>query len=188
MRIALDIDGVVADLTPAFLDHGRRIGAFPDTLEVRDERVTSWDFGPYAPYTRQIWRDVMREPYAFWRTLDVLDRPWFEPTCYLSARTFPADVSAEWIAARGLPRAPVYHTRQPKHEVVGRLGIDLLVDDRPATFLEFARRGLACALRSHPYNAEIDAGPARITSLAELTDDRLVAIMNHVNHLKEQFA
>jgi hypothetical protein len=170
LRIALDCDGVVADFVPAFLETGRRIGAFPKNVVVDPSLVTSWDWGPYGQYAGPIWDHIMREPYSVWRGLDVLEPPPFDPIAYVSARSIPLSVTEDWIWEKGLRRAPVFHVERgaSKVETLRKIGTDVYVDDFLGNFEEINAGGIPCLLMDASHNQHLDVGEYRVHSLYEV--------------------
>lgn len=124
-RIALDVDGVLADFYMEMcLKYGMPYAKISDwnvgwIIEKFNEVVDDEDF----------WMHMSRMP-----NIDEID---FDVYCYLTALPPQMKKAREfWIKVNGLPDAPVV-VSDDKFEYCCKNEIDFLVDDKPATVLEF---------------------------------------------------
>jgi hypothetical protein len=155
-RIALDIDGVLADYATAFCDH---VGM--------DYTNKHWLFS----YT---WRDRHRELYDnkdFWVNLkplvDGASLP-FEPVAYVTNRHIPVAWCEEWLEKNGFPCVPVHVVTSSKVEAIKQIGVDLFVDDCYDNFTDLNKNGVFCYLYDREYNRKFDVGHKRIYSLNDI--------------------
>lgn len=170
-KIALDVDGVLANFGKAFKERCE--------IEGVAEYMHNWDEQPYwhHPYnTGEVWGKV-KEDYDFWFNIEPLVNPVempFEPVAYVTHRFI--DVTTDWIQANGFPCAPVYtvHPTETKVNILKEIGADIFVDDKYQNFQEVndaQRRGeldTICYLYDAPHNRKFDVGYRRIKSLDEL--------------------
>lgn len=159
-KIALDIDGVLADFCAAYdakFGKGEH-GYAADT--------TVWDFDySLGEKMRQV-----KDDEEFWLTMPRLVNPSdlkFEPVAYVSARSIPEDFTRKWLVANGFPAVPVYHTKD-KAETLKSLGVDIFVDDSFQQFQAMNRAGICTYLMDAPYNRRYDVGFKRLISLIDL--------------------
>lgn len=161
-RIGLDIDEVLCNFTEGWA------GLYKDVTD----KPSSWY------YDRNIIKrfDEMREAGTlndFYISLRPLSKPSdipFEPTCYITSRPVPSEVSQAWLDLYDFPCRPVITVdlNQSKVEVAKQLGIDVFVDDKYETFVEMNKAGILCFLYDAPHNQRYDVGFKRIKSLNEL--------------------
>lgn len=94
----------------------------------------------------------------------------FEPHCYITSRSVPAELTMQWIEKNGFPTAPVYSVGfgESKVEVAKKSGIDIFVDDRFDNFVELNNAGICTYLLDAAHNQRYNVGHKRIKSLKEL--------------------
>jgi hypothetical protein len=128
IKIALDVDDVLAAFTP----HAHDFHEMPmcETLDywcvpTMDARLgQGWFMEHIAPV------------HEFWRTIPRLSNPEdidFEVAYYISA--FPEDmhdIRLNWLREHGFPEAPLICCSDKLAKCI-ELGVDVLVDDKPAT-------------------------------------------------------
>ncbi len=170
--IALDLDGVVANLTPVVMRRlVERLGLepadvrywdpehyddvlaeFPERVRTPEaERILSEIYGDPETY-----REAHPMPHALEAAQWLARRKLL--TAYITRRKpHTRDVTLEWLRERGFPMRPVHHVERPetKAEVAARLGVSILVEDSPREAREFAEAGLTPILIEHRYNRSL---------------------------------
>jgi hypothetical protein len=160
MTIGLDIDGVLANFSHAFIKRAK--ARFPDSAFPK--HWTKWDswfpaggedvfstLFPEVVADHSFWVDeVMPHDDAY------VDFPVHH---YVTARDVPSEVTAEWLKKSGFPDAPVTSvgSNDSKLEVLRELGVDLFVDDKGSTFTELNENGVFCLLMRRPHNRELNS-------------------------------
>lgn len=159
-RIALDIDGVIANFLLA-VTHKSQNSASPFPCH--------YDF-PYSIY--ETWKNELSTDWAFWANIEPLitaDQIPFIPVCYVTARPCPIEWTKEWLEANGFPCMPVISSYGvDKSPLLKEHNIDIFVDDCFDNFVECNKAGVCTFLFDQPYNRKHDVGYKRITSLKEL--------------------
>lgn len=155
-RVALDIDGVIADFEGAFCE---RFGL--------QSRNNHWHF----TYEWKRHRDELKNDKDFWLNMKPLvdgSKLPFEPCAYVTNRQIPVEWIEEWLESNGFPCEPVYSTSDKKVEVLKNIGVDLFVEDCYSNFVELNNSGVFCYLIDRPYNSKFNVGHRRIYSLDEI--------------------
>jgi len=159
-KIALDIDGVIADFKTAYCER-RNI----------KPQNNHWHF-------TYMWKkeDDIFDDHDFWvnqihpliNGADLL----FEPVCYVTSRRCPVEWTMEWLEKHGFPCEKVYSGQNDKRKVLKNLfnngEIDIFVDDAYKHFVSLNEAGVPTFLFSKPYNEKYDVGYKRIKSLNDL--------------------
>ena len=153
-KIGLDIDNVICDWTKGW---GEFYGVNP--------RPDAWSFS----YGNSIkFRETPKEELetlyrGLPRQIDPNELP-FEPHCYITARSIDEKLTKEWIEANGFPCVPVYTVPfgHSKVEVAKQAGIEWMIDDSYANFIELNNAGIVCFLYDAPHNQRYDVGYKRI--------------------------
>lgn len=130
MKIALDIDDVLAAFTPHVHAHyGKNL-----------ERCDYWCFKTMGEKFGESWFTTdIQHLREFWDTLPTLSSPSdidFEVACYMSS--FPSGMfesRMNWLRDHGFPERPLVISRNKLKDCL-HLGIDVMVDDKPATIQE----------------------------------------------------
>lgn len=171
--IALDLDGVVALLTPVVL---RRLA---EQVGLDLDQVRYWDPAHYDDLLAEL-----PEPYRTEEVERMVSELYWDPETYRQAMPIPGALEAAqwlarrklltayitrrkshteavtkaWLQERGFPLRPVHHVERPatKADVAERIGARVLVDDSPREALEFAEAGLVPILLAHRYNRHVD--------------------------------
>jgi uncharacterized HAD superfamily protein len=143
--IALDIDGVVADV-------GKEIRKI----------LPSWDDTNY--YVKEI--DFNDFDYL---GLEVLDKPNFPVDYFLTARPYEyREDTISWMQRNQFDYKIIFFTDN-KLSLMHRQGIDILIEDNPDTFMNVNQGGKICYLYDATYNRHIETD-LRIYNLAELQE------------------
>lgn len=172
LRVAIDLDGTVADLSRAMHDVAKKKfrklqelepDAPPDAAEgaVPMERPTLRDLDLSPSDLDRLWRHVLKQK-DFWTTLDEMDegivariqqladeRRWevlFITTRPLAAGATTQVQSQEWLAAKGFRHPSVYVVKGSRGKVASALDLDAVVDDRPENCLDVATESAAKAI------------------------------------------
>lgn len=162
MKIALDIDGVLAHFTKGFYKWFNEPFVAPAKWE--DEFIGA-NFKKIA--------DVPQ----FWLSLPVLSSPTdidFELECYVTARPCSSHISYKWLVEHGFPNRPVFTvgsngaSHNTKTDVIKDLGITHMVDDHLYHVVDINKNtDCTCFIYTQPHNAWANMEP-RIDSLTEL--------------------
>lgn len=181
--ILLDMDDVLAKFDQHLLDLYN--AKYSDNLSPED--MHDWDMSKYVKKEcGQGIYDLMRTP-GFFRQLEVKDHA-VEVVTRLIEKKFnilivsdapkgyghddykknhihanPADDKRDWLAAHFpmIPQSNIFLGSQ-KFYIRG----DVLIDDKPDTFLKFQQLGLECFLMDRPYNRHIQT-EKRVKNLLE---------------------
>lgn len=168
MHIAVDIDGVLADLIPALLQyHNDQYGSNFIPEQVTDYRLTTMWGGTleeeitkvYAFYLSDRFPHIQPVPGA----VDGIRR--LKKDHQLSVITSRPehiiDLTEQWLT-RYFPEAfgDVHHTSQysihggsqKKHDICRELNIDFLVEDNLEYALEAAKQGVSVIVLDYPWN------------------------------------
>lgn len=150
MRIALDIDDVLADFMGAYKEY-YHTDKFPNRLQS-------------ARITRNV--QLLRKNKKFWTSLRVLNQLDFEPELYCTKRINPKRYTKQWLSSNGYPNKPVYQIYIQGFNKAERIKgkCDVLIDDSVRNVLQAINYGLPAILYSTPENEGFDY-PYRITSL-----------------------
>jgi len=158
-RIALDIDGVLADFSTAY---SKRIG-----LEGRGN--PSW-YMSYSARKSENWKSVFADK-EFWMNLSPLieaDSLAFEPVAYVTSRGIPQEWTEEWLEMNGFPCNEVVTVEAEggehgsKVDELKKRNIDIFIDDHFKHFIEVNQAGIKCYLQDTYYNKRYDVGAFRI--------------------------
>ena len=104
----------------------------------------------------------------FWTTLPTKHLPSFEPDMYITSRSIPIEWTKENLEKNGFPCAPVYCVpwNESKVPLLKEHKVDILIDDKPANYLEATEAGIFCYLMDAPHNQYLkNIGHRRIYDL-----------------------
>ena len=158
-KIGLDVDDVLADF----------IGAWCAKYGV--QRPEFWRFDKDMGSRFAELKEAGKLE-SFYIGLEALVKPnelSFEPSCYISSRPVPSEITQDWLTAHGFPPAPVITVGlgQSKVEAAKQAGVDIFIDDRYENYEELNRNGVCCFLLDRPHNARYSVGYKRIKQLKE---------------------
>ncbi len=188
LRVAIDLDGTVADLSRAMHDVAKKkfrklqqpdASASVDDVDsaVLMERPRLRDLGLSAADLDRLWKHVLRQR-NFWTTLDEMtdgivariqqladERRWevlFITTRPPAAGATTQVQSQEWLASKGFRHPSVYVVKGSRGKVATALDLDAVVDDRPENCLDVATESAAKAILVWPGSTDaLGPGVAR---------------------------
>lgn len=138
IRIALDVDGVLADFSHQIIDHARKLG-LADEFPRNPSEVNTWDM---CPRFREVFNSVCFKD-SFWDSVPSLGNlPDFKPIAYVTARPISSSVTEKWLVEHRYPRAEVITVSHPdeKLAVLERLKTDVFIDDYYDTIRKINRQ------------------------------------------------
>lgn len=168
-KVALDIDGVIANFCEAVIEKAGKLGMAADFPKSWRE-IEHWGI---SPCFNEVW-DLIKEDYRFWMSIDPLPfcQPLdFEVDCYVTARPIDSDVSANWLFLHGFPAATVFTVSDVLDKFIHLQirGVDLFVDDNYLTVKHLREKGINAVLFDAPYHRFIQtADVPRINNLSEV--------------------
>ena len=111
--------------------------------------------------------EQLKNEKDFWVNMPVKNRPSFEVDYYITARSIPVEWTEEAIQRNNLPKAPVYSLpwNVSKINTLKELGVDIMIDDKYATFKECKENGIFCYLMDAASNQHYNVGHHRIYNL-----------------------
>jgi uncharacterized HAD superfamily protein len=185
MMIGLDIDGVLADFISPFL---RVLEARMGNGPIDPESITDPNFMNHPLITTEIisecmasvsydpkfWEALAPLPSAGqWQALDSLSRK--QKLVFVTHRyereTYDiSQVTCAWLKKHGVTNPVVYFTQNHKSELIGKLKVELFVDDRHENCRDVAENTEAVVLMPHrSYNQSFNHPRVqRIQDLDEL--------------------
>lgn len=182
--VGLDIDGVVADFLPPFL---QRLAKFAGNGPIDPQSVTDPSFTNHPFLSQEIisrcvaevsydagfWQELAPLPSAEeWLALDQLSREnrlifithRYERETYDIAR-----ITGDWLRKHGISNPVVYFTQSHKSELIAQLAVELFVDDRHENCREAAENTRAVVMMPHrPYNCAFSH--PRVQRIQDLTE------------------
>ena len=185
MIVGMDIDGVVADFLPPFL---QRLAECAGKGPIDPESVTDPSFTNHPLLSQEIisrcmvevsydagfWQELAPLPSAEeWLALDRLSRQnrlifithRYERETYDISR-----ITCDWLKKHGVSNPVVYFTQSHKSELIEKLAVELFVDDRHENCREAAENTHAVVMMPHrPYNSAFSHPRVqRVQDLAEI--------------------
>lgn len=150
-RIGLDLDGVIFNFDKAY-----------------EERFKI-KMNPYWTATYQMGEHLkeLENDKSFWINLEVLNRPEFEVTAYITSRSIPKEWIEESIQKNGLPCAPIHTVpwNHSKIEILKSLNLNCFIDDKFENFKEANNAGITTYLMNSESNQYYNVGARRIYNL-----------------------
>lgn len=127
IRIALDVDGVLANFSHQIIAYANKIG-LKDEFPKDHSEVNTWNI---CPKFREVFNGVCLKN-SFWDSVPSLGNvPDFKPIAYVTARPIANIVTEKWLAEHGYPKADVITVSRPddKLQVLKDLKTDVFIDD-----------------------------------------------------------
>ena len=111
--------------------------------------------------------EQLKNEKDFWVNMPVKNRPSFEVDYYITARSIPVEWTEEAIQQNNLPKAPVHSLpwNVSKIDTLKELGVEIMIDDKYATFKECKENGIFCYLMNTVANKHYNVGHHRIYDL-----------------------
>lgn len=126
MRIALDVDGCIANFYKAACKK----------YDIEYGMVEQWE----TPFIEENW-DAISADTDFWRTLELMNSVDFEFHCYLtSIPTHIIEHRQFWIDSNELPNRPLI-VSYDKVAVAVEHELDILIDDKPDNIEKWIKSG-----------------------------------------------
>ncbi len=149
--IGCDLDDVIFDFT----------GSYEKRFNTK---LSDYWSGDYNMNTNL---EQLKNEKDFWVNMPVKNRPSFEVDYYITARSIPVEWTEEAIQRNNLPKAPVYSLpwNVSKINTLKELGVDIMIDDKYATFKECKENGIFCYLMNAASNQHYNVGHHRIYNL-----------------------
>lgn len=156
-KIGLDIDDVLAD----WVGHWTRYH--------QQDLPEFWSFD--KDISKKF--EILKDNKEFWLSIPPKTLPSdipFEPHCYITSRSIPAEWTEEWLQKNGYPAAKLYSIghNQSKVTVAKESGLDWYVDDRYENFVDLNAAGICCFLFTAKHNERYEVGYKRINNLKDL--------------------
>ena len=163
MRILFDVDGVMADFTPAFTKVAARQGKIPAPIESADQPDWHFDFP-----VDSVW-DEIDNTYNWWMTLDPLvneEEVWMvnkvakeHGVLFITNRNkdgkgFPVATQTRlWLSCIGIDTRFVdVICTDDKAETAKKYEVDLAIDDKPNNIVALRDAGIKTIRRAWRYN------------------------------------
>ena len=180
LRVAVDLDGTLADLSAAMYAVAARelrgldatlaaVPAPPDDPDMPAEQPTLQQLALNSSQLDQLWRIVLKIR-NFWTTLEEMEpggvaylaaiaaeRRWdvlFVTTRPSSAGDTTQVQTQQWLEAHGFPRPSVYVVKGSRGKIAEALQLDAVIDDRPENCLDVVVESTARAILVWPENPD----------------------------------
>ena len=149
--IGCDLDDVIFDFT----------GSYEKRFNTKLSDYWNGDYDMKANL------EQLKKEKDFWVNMPVKNRPSFEIDYYITARSIPVEWTMEAIQRNNLPKAPVYSLpwNVSKIDTLKELGVEIMIDDKHATFKECKENGIFCYLMDTAANRHYNVGHHRIYDL-----------------------
>jgi len=156
-RVALDIDGVLADFNVAVRD---KYGI--------ENTPHAWYYS--YKFNSEMWKELSKDK-EFWVNIphyfDGSDLK-FEPVAYVTHRNIPKEWCEEWLEKNHFPCVPVHVVNGSKVKVLKDLDLDIFIDDKYLNFTELNKEGIFTYLLDREWNHRYDVGHKRIYDINDI--------------------
>ena len=172
MKIALDVDGVLADVTKSWIRTSKSI-----RCSIAKHDITSWDFWKNLGIPQDVFHTELDNCWSNWNDIEPTERDLGDKTSRLSDL---GDVDI--VTARHPDTDPFVKMWLKQHNIVYRnyvsvaagvmkadLDYDIFIDDSPITAIQMIKQNKKMILYTQPWNMHVDGLP-RINSLLDVPD------------------
>lgn len=161
-KIGLDIDGVLADFTKAWVEVYPEISATPNSWYF-DRKVGS-RFDEMKKHNKLDNFYLNIKPLILAKDLP------FEPCCYITSRPVSKEISEQWLDELNFPAKEVISIDITKSKVDAckEAGVEIFIDDSYENFVNLNNNGIFTYLYTTSWNIKYDVGHMRLNSLSEL--------------------
>lgn len=171
MKVALDVDGVLADVMASWLIYNNKIR---DTLSKQD--LTDWDFWKELQISRSGFYSELAMCWKDWNLILPTEQNLSQLTKHLSTLAHVDIVTAredstdhyvkDWLNLHDI--AYENYVSVTDGSVKTKLHYDIFIDDSPLNARDFLRHNKTVLLYSQPWNMNLsDSRLRRISSLSE---------------------
>ena len=171
MKIALDVDGVLADVMESWLVHNNKV-----RRAISKQDITDWDFWKKFRIDRFSFSEELSACWRSWDSIPPTERDLSGTTESLSALARVDIVTARekstdsyvknWLEMHGV--AYDGYVSVIDGPMKAELDYDVFIDDSPLNASSFLRNGKTVLLYSQPWNRGMSApGLRRISNLSE---------------------
>lgn len=166
VKLALDVDGVIADFVSAAIELAQNNGLGHLFPKSHDE----WrDY--YHPLMDELWVHINEAGERFWMSIKPYpEKLPIKPVAYITSRRLRPEITEAWLFRHGFPHAPVITVanKSLKREAIVQVGAAAMVEDDPETMTALNSAGIRCFLMDRPWNRHVQDLGLRIHSLREL--------------------
>ncbi|MCE9653439.1 MAG: hypothetical protein K8Q89_10385 [Nitrosarchaeum sp.] len=174
MKIALDVDGVLADVIESWLIYSNKI-----RCSISKEEITNWDFWKKFKINRY---DFYEELTSCWKNWDSI--PPTENSLSIATQNLSNFGQVDIVTARELSTDSFVKNWLKLHDITYQnyvsvidgpmkadLDYDVFIDDSPLNAIKFLERKKNVFLYSQPWNQHIsDQNIYRISTLSEAVE------------------
>ena len=161
-RIACDVDDVLGGFYPSICQK----------FDKPELKVDIWDGKVANAWVAEKFPDLY-DDLSFWKNITRLSNPnsiTFNIDHYITS--IPAhlhDIREDWLIRNGFPIRPLVCTLENKVLTMKALGINVLIDDKPATIKAVREAGMIGIQFVPPYMSDFDKNdPHTITHLSQV--------------------
>lgn len=157
-NIWLDIDGLFADFSTAFLNW----------FDFEDKTPpTDWNDSRF-----RLNFDKIKSNEEFWMSLPPLLKPDtikfpFKGYCTHRPDTH-VDITKAWLRKHGFPELPVISVSGSKVDALKEVGCEIFIDDGFHNFTDLNNSGITCYLLTRPQNKKYNVGKMRLNHINDI--------------------
>lgn len=158
-RVYYDIDGVLADFSPHFMQY----------FGLEGEPPQDWN----DPRFRDNFHKV-KDDKQFWLDCPPLVNPKeisYPISGYCTARPIENEIIKEWLDKHNFPSAEIINVGKDGNKVEALKDVcDVMIDDSINNFVKLNSSGILCYLMTRPHNEKYDVGHMRVNSMKEFVE------------------
>ena len=172
MKIALDVDGVLADVIKSWIHTSNSL-----EYNITSNDMTSWDFWQNLGIAKDVFHAELDACWANWETIEPTEHDLGSKTTLL------ADIGNIDIVTARHPNTDSFVKLWLKHhnivydnyvsvaagEMKADLNYDLFIDDSPITAYKMIKQNKKMIIYTQPWNKHVDGLP-RVNSLSDVLD------------------